>query len=576
MSLFSSFKKLIVISLSAALSISLLALPSEANEYSCLQGPDTDGRDPIWTTSGEKDLKFIASWAFKDPEKCIVGMWSNPITGNNFTYPKGVNEKYSFPTSWTVTRSGEMVLVSAEVEFPLPLLKSLPHIDNSTSGLNFTQTKKDFKVSGHLKIKETDNFVTSYLTGEFGLAQLWGDWFSKNQGIFPSNCNAVKIKYNALELNSEINWKVLESGNNAKVEISITQDSNCIFLVHAGPLESIKSTSTGWCYFSLKTFAEYPFWCGPGSAYFSQILASPDQIIQIGLGEFAESKPSDYLNDGNTKVNYVPFQIISHKDSIVRNQEVVKVTTSIDTTILKNEFAENITLFVGFYSWHQDEGFRTSSGWRVTSSGNTWTARYSAGSSVSGGKNMRYQTRAIVIPIRDLIVSETEKAAAELKAKQEAEAKATAELKAKQEAEAKFEKIGSQQIGFCIGHNSAVKDLILRVNKLKANYPVKFSDFYKENYPGYSLTAASQKLLYSREELDCESFGQMSTPDNANSFKLKKEMWDSQLSSDLKYLSNVEREMLKVQDSTITCVKGKLTKKVTAVKPVCPKGYKKK
>jgi hypothetical protein len=28
--------------------------------------------------------------------------------------------------------------------------------------------------------------------------------------------------------------------------------------------------------------------------------------------------------------------------------------------------------------------------------------------------------------------------------------------------------------------------------------------------------------------------------------------------------------------TTITCVKGKLTKKVTAVKPVCPKGYKTK
>jgi hypothetical protein len=28
--------------------------------------------------------------------------------------------------------------------------------------------------------------------------------------------------------------------------------------------------------------------------------------------------------------------------------------------------------------------------------------------------------------------------------------------------------------------------------------------------------------------------------------------------------------------TTITCVKGKLTKKVTAIKPVCPKGYKKK
>ncbi len=28
--------------------------------------------------------------------------------------------------------------------------------------------------------------------------------------------------------------------------------------------------------------------------------------------------------------------------------------------------------------------------------------------------------------------------------------------------------------------------------------------------------------------------------------------------------------------TTITCVKGKLTKKVTAVKPICPKGFKKK
>jgi hypothetical protein len=31
-----------------------------------------------------------------------------------------------------------------------------------------------------------------------------------------------------------------------------------------------------------------------------------------------------------------------------------------------------------------------------------------------------------------------------------------------------------------------------------------------------------------------------------------------------------------VKKTTITCIKGKLTKKVTAVKPICPKGYKKK
>jgi hypothetical protein len=35
-------------------------------------------------------------------------------------------------------------------------------------------------------------------------------------------------------------------------------------------------------------------------------------------------------------------------------------------------------------------------------------------------------------------------------------------------------------------------------------------------------------------------------------------------------------EAAKKKKTTIICVKGKLTKKVTAVKPVCPKGYKKK
>ena len=33
---------------------------------------------------------------------------------------------------------------------------------------------------------------------------------------------------------------------------------------------------------------------------------------------------------------------------------------------------------------------------------------------------------------------------------------------------------------------------------------------------------------------------------------------------------------LKYKTITITCIKGKVTKKVTAVKPTCPAGYKKK
>jgi len=38
----------------------------------------------------------------------------------------------------------------------------------------------------------------------------------------------------------------------------------------------------------------------------------------------------------------------------------------------------------------------------------------------------------------------------------------------------------------------------------------------------------------------------------------------------------IELMKLSSKKSTITCVKGKLTKKVTAVNPKCPSGYKKK
>jgi hypothetical protein len=47
----------------------------------------------------------------------------------------------------------------------------------------------------------------------------------------------------------------------------------------------------------------------------------------------------------------------------------------------------------------------------------------------------------------------------------------------------------------------------------------------------------------------------------------------SRISTEIRLL---EVDWSKSKKTTITCVKGKLTKKVTAIKPVCPKGYKKK
>jgi secreted trypsin-like serine protease len=102
----------------------------------------------------------------------------------------------------------------------------------------------------------------------------------------------------------------------------------------------------------------------------------------------------------------------------------------------------------------------------------------------------------------------------ELKAKQEAEAKAAAELKAKQEAEAKA------------------------AAELKAKQEAE--------------VAATKAAL---------------------DLKAKQEA-EAKVAAELKAKQDAEAKAAATKKTNIICVKGKLTKKVTAVKPKCPAGYK--
>jgi membrane protein involved in colicin uptake len=51
---------------------------------------------------------------------------------------------------------------------------------------------------------------------------------------------------------------------------------------------------------------------------------------------------------------------------------------------------------------------------------------------------------------------------------------------------------------------------------------------------------------------------------------------EAKAAAELKAKQDAEAKAAAPKKTTITCLKGKLVKKVTAVKPVCPKGYKKK
>jgi membrane protein involved in colicin uptake len=61
----------------------------------------------------------------------------------------------------------------------------------------------------------------------------------------------------------------------------------------------------------------------------------------------------------------------------------------------------------------------------------------------------------------------------------------------------------------------------------------------------------------------------------AADLKAKQEA-DAKAAADLKAKQKADAKAAALKKRTITCLKGKLVKKVTAVKPFCPKGYKKK
>jgi len=413
-----------------------LTVPASAADYSCQRPPETLGQEPTWSTSGNKDLKFVVSWAFKDPENCIVGIEEpSEVTGSGYfhwNYGIDFRKEFQFLAKWTVSRDGDMALVSAETEFPIALLLSLPNRNLDGLSLDLTQTYQKFEVSAWLKVRENGGLGYSRIRGTYGLSQLWGTWFSKNQGIGTSECKPLAPDFQGY-VNSKyrLDYKVLASGPKPVVEVSIEEPSNCIFLIHSGPLAQVKRIAK---YGSGGYLAEHPFWSGEAPTYFDSILKSPNQVVQIGTGNFIGPRYVSslaYPDENILGVDSSPTQTLSHFDTVRREGNKVIVTTTIDGSQITPRDSGNLTIYTGFYSWYSRDSSYYPGGWRVSFSGNTWSARYSSGTIIPGGLFMSYTTDAIKIPSADLFLS------AEAKAKQEADAKAAAGIKEKQEADAK-------------------------------------------------------------------------------------------------------------------------------------------
>ena len=176
--------------------------------------------------------------------------------------------------------------------------------------------------------------------------------------------------------------------------------------------------------------------------------------------------------------------------------------------------------------------------------------------------------RGCFVELKSVLSNKTESekvAAAELKAKQEAEAKATAELKAKLEADAKV--IAQKVLAELLRRDQAISVFPL----LKGN-----TEFSASGIP-ISVTTSSNLAIFSYNSTNsiCEYKKNLIVTKKSGRCVIA---FSQEGNEDFKPAENVvlEFNIVTASKTTITCVKGKLTKKITAVKPVCPAGYKKK
>jgi hypothetical protein len=135
------------------------------------------------------------------------------------------------------------------------------------------------------------------------------------------------------------------------------------------------------------------------------------------------------------------------------------------------------------------------------------------------------------------------KAASELKAKQEAELKAKQEAEAKAIADAAAQKVIQDDFNAV---TSSYQKLLLRIYDLKIKFP-RVSN----------LLGIEEKMLRLPIILGNDlSTAKYNIQSVHASLDASEKVWE------------------KTQKTTITCLKGKTTKKVTAIKPKCPSGYK--
>jgi hypothetical protein len=535
-----------VISLATLVGLSIV--PSNADDVCIGYSPGTAPSTPNWTVLDGPKMTFRVTWAIPDTNSCITGIdngTSDPRRGPGLIKSPGSRD---YPqTSWQLLRDNNFSILIATFEVPMRFIES------SFAAQAFYYEAIDFLAIGY-KYKG-DNFANygyglGSLSGKFYWDDLWAIYFAKKQSIYSEECNIIEseVRYAATtKYLPDFSYRVESPGKSPTLVIDIADTRQCVHLVGVLPIAK-SGGSLGTVFSSSKNGDEYFAHSGislkASKEHVSLFVTNEIPKLRIAQGDFARVTPIPKLINSTPELHEILFPVseVKHTDTVVRNSTRVTISSKLDLSAIDISKVppESITgVYIGYYNPYTGTASCFSSRWSATYSGSTINIRYYKGGCLDPAQKYQYQTKYMQIPTLDLLygvgkADSERKAAAELKAKQEAEAKAAAELKAKQEADAKA------------------------AAELKAKQ---------------EADAKAAAELKAKQEADAKAAAELKAKQEAEA-KAQAEAQAREAAANAE--AEAAAKAAAKKNTTITCVKGKLTKKVTAVKPVCPKGYKKK
>jgi len=572
-------RRTIAITLSLCVLASLSSAPSSADEACAGFSPYPAAETPNWTVFNGPKMTFQVTWTIPDKNSCITGLES----GRGPTLVKGYGISNTWPqTSWKLVRSNEFSILIATFEVPPSWVES-SFLAQARYYIAIDFAFVDLSIRG--------NPYGLSLRGKFYWDDLWGIYFSKKQDIYSEDCDVIESEkpYGAtVKYLPDFTYRVDSPGKNPTLNIDIADTRKCIHLIGVLPVskDSVRDVLSDFpTLFKIdRYFAHYAFWDSRAKEFLSLFQTNQIPKLRIAQGDFARTTSVPRTLESETELHEIlsPVTEVNHTDTVVRNNTRVTITSKLDLSSIDitRINPDSITgVYVGYYYPYSGTLSCYSSRWSVTESGSTIKLRYTKGSCLDPEQKYQYQTKYIQIPTLDLLygvgkadserkaIAEAAeakaKAAIELKAKQEAELKAKqeAELKAKLEAEAKAaaELKAKQEADLekCLKINERLELLRNQIEENKYKFPgnSEFSNLLSAIPPNLSCNDAFRISAFGSRLISLET---------ALGF------------IDSEFTAAVKRATSSAKKTTITCVKGKLTKKVTAVKPVCPKGYKKK